>query len=168
MKEKESPFRIEKKASFHVIGYAIQTSNQKGEGKKAIPAFWNEVRTNHKEEVLFQYANGTIDGLLGINIYNIDAHDARIFQYMIGVSSDITTCENLVTYEIPARTWAIFPCTLETIGKMEAQAITKWLPKNKKKPLNKGYITGRMKSGAPDIEYYGKDGQVEVWIAIEE
>ncbi len=30
------------------------------------------------------------------------------------------------------------------------------------------YITGRMKSKAPDIEYYGKDGYAEVWIAVRE
>ena len=48
------------------------------------------------------------------------------------------------------------------------QAITKWLPKSKYRPLNKGYITGRMKSKAPDIEYYGKDGYAEVWIAVRE
>lgn len=76
--------------------------------------------------------------------------------------------EELVEFTVPAVTWAVFPCTMETMGKTEAQAITKWLPKSNYKPLNKGYITGRMKSGAPDIEYYGKGGDVEVWIAVEE
>ena len=57
---------------------------------------------------------------------------------------------------------------METIGKTEAMAISKWLPKSNYRPLNKGYLTGRMKSGAPDIEYYGKDGLVEVWIAVRE
>lgn len=36
------------------------------------------------------------------------------------------------------------------------------------RPLNKGYITGRMKSGAPDLEHYGKDGFVEVWVAVKQ
>lgn len=76
--------------------------------------------------------------------------------------------EELVEFTVPAVTWAVFPCTMETIGKTEAQAITKWFPKSNYKPLNKGYITGSVKSGAPDIEYYGKDGDVEVWIAVEE
>lgn len=31
------PFRIEKKESFRVIGYMIQTTNKKGEGRKAVP-----------------------------------------------------------------------------------------------------------------------------------
>ena len=87
---------------------------------------------------------------------------------MIAVASDHAVQGDLFAYTIPARTWAIFPCTKKTIGKTEAQAITKWLPKSKYKPLNKGYITGRMKAGAPDIEYYHADGNVEVWIAVQE
>ncbi|MBM6800296.1 AraC family transcriptional regulator, partial [Coprobacillus cateniformis] len=71
-------------------------------------------------------------------------------------------------YIVPAMTWAVFPCTIETIGKTEVQAITKWLPKSRYKPLNSGYITGRMKSGAPDIQYYGQDGIVEIWIGVTE
>ena len=34
------PFRIEKKESFRVIGYMIQTTNKKGEGRKAVPSHW--------------------------------------------------------------------------------------------------------------------------------
>ena len=100
-------------------------------------------------------------------IYNTDTTDPRIFDYLIAVSSDTEADGEFTSYEVPARTWAVFPCTLETIGKTEAQAITKWLPKFQYKPLNRGYITGRMKSNAPDIEYYGENGLVEVWIAVE-
>ena len=104
----------------------------------------------------------------GINIYNTDPLDSRKFEYVIAVVSNLEVSDELSEYIVPAMTWAVFPCTRETIGKTEAQAITKWLPKSKYRPLNKGYITGRMKSGAPDMEYYGKDGQAEVWIAVKE
>lgn len=107
-------------------------------------------------------------GLFGINIYNTDPKDSRKFEYLVAVPSNSDIFDGLSEYTVPARTWAVFPCTQETIGKTEAQSITKWLPKSKYRPLNKGYITGRMKSGAPDIECYGKDGQVEVWIAVKE
>ena len=40
--------------------------------------------------------------------------------------------------------------------------------KSKYRALNKGYLMGKMKSGAPDIEFYGKDGYAEVWIAVKE
>lgn len=36
------PFRIEKRDSFRVVGYRIQTTNKGKEGKKMIPAQWKE------------------------------------------------------------------------------------------------------------------------------
>lgn len=162
------PFRIEKRENFRVIGYQIQTTNQKGEGRKAIPSHWSKVKEEGLEKALLESANQEPCGLLGINIYNTDPADSRRFVYIIAVPSDCDVYDGLSEYTVPARTWAVFPCTQETIGKTEAQAITKWLPKSKYRPLNKGYLTGRMKSGAPDIEFYGKDGNVEVWIAVEE
>lgn len=162
------PFRIMKKDSFRVVGYAIQTTNKKREARKAVLMHWDRIKENHLEEPLLKLADEEHRGLFGINIYNTDPADSRKFEYLIGVSSGCEVQEELVEFTMPAVTWAVFPCTMETIGKTEAQAITKWLPKSNYKPLNKGYITGRMKSGAPDIEYYGKDGHVEVWIAVEE
>lgn len=162
------PFRIEKKDSFRVAGCLIQTTTQKGEGRKAIPLFWEEFKAGNLEKQLLSIAEQEPKGLFGINIYNTDETDPRKFEYRIAVSSTHEVPDEFSIYTVPPMTWAIFPCTLETIGKTEAQAITKWLPRSKYRPLNKGYLTGRMKSGAPDIEYYGKDGLVEVWIAVKE
>lgn len=166
MKNQEVPYRIEKKDGFRVIGYQIETTNQKKAGRSAIPALWAAMEA--KKADLLAQSNETVQGLLGINIYNVNAQDARIFHYMIAVASDQAEADQQVAYDVPAMTWAVFPCTIETIGKTEAQAITKWLPKSNYKVLNKGYITGRMKSQAPDIERYFSDGQVEVWVAVEE
>lgn len=162
------PFRIENKDSFRVVGHLLKTTNQKGEGRKAIPLHWSKAREEHLEVSLLELADPGKDGLWGINIYNTDPTDSRKFEYLIAVPSGCEVSGELSEYTVPAMTWAVFPCTRETIGKTEAQAITKWLPKSKYRPLNKGYITGRMKSGAPDMEYYGKEGQAEVWIAVKE
>ena len=167
MKNTEPPFRIEKKGSFRVVGYGVRTSNQRGQGRTVIPRHWSSIKADGYEKALWPRANKEPHGLFGINIYNTDTTDPRIFDYLIAVSSDTEADGEFTSYEVPARTWAVFPCTLETIGKTEAQAITKWLPKFQYNPLNRGYITGRMKSNAPDIEYYGENGLVEVWIAVE-
>ncbi len=164
----ELPFRIEKRGSFRVIGYPIQTTNQKGEGRKAIPLHWSEIQKEGLDKQLLKSADQEMRGLFGINIYNTDCADSRKFEYMIAVASGCDVHDGLSEYTVPARIWAVFPCTRETIGKTEAQAIMKWIPKSGYRPLNKGYITGRMKSGAPDIEFYGKDGLTEVWIAVRE
>ena len=163
-----SVFHIEQKDSIRVIGYCIQTTNQKGQGRKAIPQYWETIQEGGLDKTLLELTNDKSSGILGINIYNTDSSDNRKFEYMIAVPSDSHIQDQLVEYTIPAMTWAVFPCTKETIGKTEAQAITRWLPKSNYKPLNKGYMTGRMKSGAPDIEHYNADGSVEVWIAVQE
>lgn len=164
----EKPFRIVKRDSFQVVGYKIETTNQKREGTKTIPAFWDKFNKQNMASELTPFMNQDLTGMLGINVYNVDASDSRIFDYYIAVASDLKTEGTMVSYTVPTAVWAVFPCTSDTIAKTEVMAITKWLPKFKYKPLNAGYITGRMKSGAPDIEYYGKDGEIEVWIAIKD
>lgn len=164
----DTPFRIETKDSFRVVGYLIQTTNQRGGGRKAIPSLWSKFKAENLEKPLFSLSNQESQDLFGVNIYNTDQADARKFEYMIAVSSDRDSPDGMAEYIVPAFTWAVFPCTLETIGKTEAMAISKWLPRSDYQPLNKGYLTGRMKSGAPDIEHYKKDGLVEVWIAVQE
>ena len=159
-------FHIEKSDSFRVVGFLIQTTNQRREGRKAIPAHWARFKAENLEQPLLALADQEPQGLFGINIYNTDKADSRKFEYLIAVSSNCEAEGGVTAYTVPAMTWAVFPCTLETIGKTEAMAISKWLPKSKYRPLNKGYLTGRMKSGAPDIEHYGKDGLVEVWVAV--
>ena len=162
------PFYIENRDSFRVVGYLMKTTNQKGQGRKEIPLHWSNFRKDNLETRMLALAEQKADGLFGINLYNTDLADSRKFEYMIAVPSDEEAPEELTEYTVPAMAWAVFPCTRETIGKTEGQAITKWLPKSKYRPLNKGYITGRMKSKVPDIEYYGKDGYAEVWIAVRE
>lgn len=165
------PFRVEKKASFDVIGYSIKTTNKGREGRRAVPLHWHRFKEENLKDTLLPLMNREPYGILGINVYNVDESDPRIFEYFIAVSNE-TGVEKyngtLDTYRVPEALWAVFPCTVETIAKTEVQAISKWLPKSAYKPLNSGYITGRMKSGAPDIEYYGEDGLAEVWIAVRE
>lgn len=162
------PFRIEKRECFRVVGYKMTTTNKKKQGTKDIPAMWTKLKEGDQHEKLMSLMNQEPYGVFGINAYNTNQADAREFDYYIAVSSDQDEEDTMVSYMVPEATWAVFPCTIETMGKTEAMAIMKWLPKSKYKPLNKGYITGKMKSGAPDIEYYGKDGAIEVWIAVKE
>lgn len=164
----KEPFRIEKKESFRVIGYGVHTTNKKKEGGRVISQQWRTFHIEGQQAVLMSLMNQEPHGLFGISIYNTDAEDSRKFDHMIAVSSDAEHMEQLEEYIVPAATWAVFPCTIDTVGKTEVQAITRWLPKSGYKPLNSGYITGRMKSGAPDIEYYGENDLVEVWVAVSE
>lgn len=161
----ELPFRVEERESFRVIGHRIRTTNKGGAGRKAIPAQWGEFKTGNLQSTLMPLMNREPFGLFGISVYNVDEKDARIFDHYIAVSSDYEG-EAFASYVVPAASWAVFPCTADTLGQTEVQAISKWLPKSDYKPLNRGYLTGRMKAGAPDLEYYGEDGTAEVWVAV--
>lgn len=125
------PFRIEKIESFRVLGYSIETTNKHKEATKAIPKFWIDFQKNNIADKLLPLNNQQPLGVFGVSVYGINEKDARQFQYYIGVSSDQPKANDLSEYIIPAQTWAIFPCTIDTIGKTEALAITKWLPKSK-------------------------------------
>lgn len=162
----EQPFKIVHKDSFQIIGYKIETTNQKKAGTREIPSFWERFSQQNLSAQLIPLMNQESAGLLGINVYNVDASDSRRFDYYIGIATTLDAQEAMVSYTVPAAIWAVFPCTMETMAKTEVMAITKWLPKFNYKPLNKGYITGRMKSGAPDIEVYRENGELEVWIAV--
>lgn len=162
------PFRIEERERFRVAGYRIQTTNRGGEARKAVPSFWARFHEEHLGKAFMELSGEEPKGLFGVNVYNTDEADSRKFEYLIAVPSDGDVPEGLTAYTVPAMTWAVFSCTPETVGKTEVMAITKWLPKSKYRPLNKGYITGRMKAGAPDLEYYRRDGGAEVWVAVRE
>lgn len=164
----DAPFRIEKRERFRVAGYRIQTTNRRGEGRKTVPSFWARFKEERLGEALMALTGEEPQGLFGVNVYHTDEADSRKFEYLIAVPSDGEVPEEFAVYTVPAMTWAVFPCTPETVAKTEVTAITKWLPKSKYRPLNRGYITGRMRAGAPDIEYYGKDGRAEVWVAVKE
>lgn len=164
----DAPFRIEKKESFRVVGYYVHTTNQKNKGRKDSPALWVKFREENLQEQLMPLMNQEPFGLLGICTYNVDSDDSRKFDYYIAVSSDQEPKEEMGSYIVPAATWAVFPCTPETIGKTEVNAIMKWLPKSGYKAINSGYITGCMNGPYPDIEHYDKDGSVEIWVAIKE
>lgn len=70
-------FRIEKKETFRIIGYVTHTINQRKEGRKAIPALWQQMHQENRLATLLPWMNQEQKGILGISVYNIDEHDPR-------------------------------------------------------------------------------------------
>lgn len=50
-------FHIEKSDSFRVVGFLIQTTNQRREGRKAIPAHWARFKAENLEQPLLALAD---------------------------------------------------------------------------------------------------------------
>ena len=49
----KTAFHIEEKQSIRVVGYFLETTNQKGEARKAIPAFWSAIQKDQNAGMAF-------------------------------------------------------------------------------------------------------------------
>ena len=67
----KTAFHIEEKQSIRVVGYFLETTNQKGEARKAIPAFWSAIQKDHLDKNLLAMAKDSTQGLFGIHILSL-------------------------------------------------------------------------------------------------
>ena len=75
-----------------------------------IPAHWADFKAKGLEKDLLLRANQEPYGLFGINIYNTDEADPRIFDYLIAVSSDTEAGMCIVVFmKYRLVTWANLP-----------------------------------------------------------
>lgn len=159
--------RIVELESFKLVGFKKESTNDQQQGMKDSPAFWNEILSSGKQESLLPLINHEPFGLIGASFYNVDEQDAKRFDYYIAVATTSDTPAGLAEVEVPANTWAVFPCTRKTSGKTQFAIVTKWAPESKEyKLLNDGYATGEMISGGPDLEVYGQGDEVEIWVPV--
>lgn len=153
-------YRIEKKEAFAVL------ANEKifpYEGaKETIPAFWAE----H-----FSTGRGrTVMGTYGIN--HDESMGGENFAYMIADPYDGKTPvpDGFVVREIPAFTWAVFPCRgalPKTLQDVNTRIYTEWLPAMQEYAFAAGYCVEfyddptKYANGTADESYYS-----EIWIPV--
>ena len=152
-------YRIEEKAAFKVMGISRIFSYESA--NTDIPAYWDEV-----------YGSAVNKPVLGM--YGI-CFDARMsgnrFRYMIAddLQEAAAAERNLETCEIPAHTWAVFPCRgpmPTALQEVNRRIFSEWLPASRYE-LSEGYNieyysdAAVYKDGTGDPEYYA-----EVWIPV--
>ena len=151
----ELKFRVEKKASFTLVGKSCLLSRELEENFKNIPQEWNEALTDGTLAKLISLNDQEPKGLLGVSV-----HDDIDWKYYIAVSSAMNDA-NFEKREIPAATWAIFSGrgSNRSLQDLERRVITEWLPTS-------GYEYARI----PDIEVYIKadpeDAIYEYWLPV--
>lgn len=159
--------RIVELETFKLAGFKKASTNEKQQGMKDCPAFWNEVLSSGKHEVLLPLINHEPYGLIGASFYNVDKMDSKKFDYYIAVATTSDTPDELIEVEVPANTWAVFPCTRATSGKTQFAIVTQWATQaTGYELLNTGYATGDMTSSGPDLEVYGHGDEVEIWVPV--
>jgi AraC family transcriptional regulator len=148
-------YRIEAKDAFQVIGtardYNMDTAFEE------VPKFWQE----H-----YQSGNGKyIFGMFGIN-YDEDYSSGK-FSYMIadridgkGALPDIFT-----TKEIPAKTWAVFPCRgamPKALQDTATKTMNEWLPNCREYEMDGNFIIEMYSEGdTTSSDYYS-----EIWLPV--
>ncbi|MGC6768212.1 GyrI-like domain-containing protein [Enterococcus sp. LJL51] len=159
--------RIEKMDAFRVVGVKLTTTTEGGKGMKDIPVFWGEVMEQKQQIQLATLMDTIPSGLLGVSVYNSDANDARVFDYFIACATSRPVPEGMEEYTVPAAEWAVFPCSRENMDQVQVDIFSKWMPASGYRGRNSGYETGYIAAGAPDIEVYTQEGDVEIWVAVE-
>ena len=154
-------YRIEEKAAFKVMGISRVFSYESA--NTDIPKYWDEVYIGAAEKLVM--------GMYGI------CFDAEMsgnqFRYMIAddLQEESAAERNLEEYEIPAHTWAVFPCRGPmpfALQEVNRRIFSEWLPASRYE-LSEGYNieyysnATDYKEGTNDPDYYS-----EVWIPVKE
>lgn len=154
-------YRIEKKPAFKVMGVSKMFSYESANVE--IPKYWDEVYVQKKEKLVM--------GMYGVCFD--EAMAGEQFRYMIAddYNREDAVKRGLEEYEIPAHTWAVFPCRGPMplpLQEVNERIFSEWLPQGRYE-IAEGYNIEYysdpedFKEGTQDSEYYA-----EVWIPVKE
>lgn len=162
-------YRIEKKDAFTVVCKKKRVANPQGyTAKEEISAFWRECSENGTMKKICEFANfENLHGILGICFS--DEISPNDFPYGIGAeyNGKPLSDEGLELVEIPAHTYAVFPCKgkmPEAFEKTYKQICTEFFPQSSSYEYGKGV----------EIEVYPSDNvddpdySCEIWIVVNE
>ncbi|MBP8640923.1 MAG: AraC family transcriptional regulator [Oscillospiraceae bacterium] len=156
----EMNYRIETKEAFRIVGVKRHYKIEVEENFTEIPKFWGEMHQAGLIPRLCELMNRPPYGVLGI----CGGMDGKSFDYYIAVASDKAAPSDLVEFEVPACSWAIFECVgamPKAIQELQTRIVSEWLP-----------ASGYEYADNPDIEVYPEGDQssdsyrCEVWLPI--
>jgi AraC family transcriptional regulator len=129
--------KIESRAAFRVVGMKYRGKNEQNE----IPRLWGEFAAR-VAEVQNRVEEHATYGVVG------NYEDSGEFDYVAGinVSAAAEIPEGMVSWDIPAQTYAVFSCTLPTIGSTLEHIHGTWFP-----------ASGYRQADGPAIELYDED-----------
>ncbi|WP_234124905.1 AraC family transcriptional regulator [Clostridium hydrogenum] len=153
-------YRIETKKAMRIVGVKIPLEEDMEKNQKTVPVFWSKMLKSTLFSRICELTNKDPHGILGVTAYT---NPENIYYYIAAPTDKPVPCD-MVEFEIPAATWAIFQCNghfKESVQTIFKRFLTEWLP-----------FSGYEYAELPDIEVYpldangSKSGHTEVWIAI--
>ena len=124
--------QIVSRPAFTAVGVEYYGKNEHDE----IAAMWQEFNPRIHE------IQNIADGAFGLCL---PADESGAFKYLAGmaVSKTEQVPEGMVVWQVPEQTYAVFPCTLQTLRETYHHAFETWLP-----------ASGYAYTQGPDFEYY--------------
>ncbi len=153
-------YRIETRDPIRIVGVRVELQEDQECNFNIVPKFWNRTLNSNLYFEISKLSNQTPYGILGVTVYR---NPDEIYYY-IAASTDKKIPDNMVEYEIPSATWAVFECNgpfKDSVQETFKRFLTEWLP-----------FSGYEYAQLPDIEVYPinkqnvKTGHTEVWIAV--
>ncbi len=145
-------YKIVEKAAFTVMGRKRKFNNETS--YQEIPKFWEE-----------HYADGGNEIVCGMYGLCIDSN-GKEFDYLIAdnylPASEVP--EGYETRTLPAGTWVVFPCTLNTLQDTNTKMWREWLPNCREYKLGGNY---NIEMYAPPCTENPGESYVEIWLPIE-
>lgn len=153
-------YKIESKAGFTLLGKSKTFGYERA--KSEIPEFWRE-----------HYKTGGGKYVFGMYGVSIDANmTGETFEYLIADAYNPAAeiPEGYKTLDIPAFTWAVFPCRgamPDSMQSVNEKIFSEWLPSCRDYEIAAGYCVemyedpAKYKNGTADEKYYS-----EIWIPV--
>lgn len=156
-------YRIEEKPAMRVVGCLLEGSWELEETQAKVIAFWEELMAEGGERI--HRVLSLLDGHEPQALMGVCGDGDEFSGYLVCVATDAPAPEDMVAWEIPAATYAVFDCfgpASTAIGNMTHRIMTEWLPSS-------GYEWAQH----ADVEvYYGPhmtadDYHSQIWLPIE-
>lgn len=144
-------YKIVEKEAFTVVGKVRKFSMENSYTE--IPKYWEEHMSGPDKDRLC--------GMFGVCLET----GGSDFEYMIAdiLKDGDTVPEGFVTREIPAGTWAVFPCTLKNLQSVNTAIWSEWLPNCREYKLAGNY---NVEAYYP-IPENGSEMPCEIWVPVE-
>lgn len=157
--EEEMKYRIEDKRPIRAVGVKKRLETDMEKNFQTVPDFWRDTKSSKTFSHILARMNQYPEGVLGVT----DDQGPDHYYYYIGVSSDLPVPDNMELCEVPAQTWAVFPCTGPARTACQdayRRFYMQWLPVSGY--AYAGFDIEVYPAGDPDAPHY----QFELWLSI--
>ena len=157
-------YRIVEKPPFTLLERVERHSIVADENLNTIPDFWTRAKADGTIEKLLELAADRTY-LFGV-CYGNEPTDSKTFDYAIAAACDpaLAAPEGLRVREMPARTWAVFPCRGAMPGAVQQlwhRIITEFFPGSAWEPTYELDI-----EAYPDGDMESPDYTCEIWVPV--